>query len=303
MLTQKNKSLLVPVEISIFIYDNKLIKPFAIFLYLKLFAADKVHAYDEVFTRVRKDLKMSDGQNRTFRKHFKKLLDLNWVGYNPKANIYHIRSFDFIRAKNVFNGRRATELILDDVLQLQVYLAGVIICLSILKQIYFWRVVKGRLGTAAKKGAANQSRASRHPHAPSYFGVSNYTIARRLGCKSTRACQLKQAAAIAGYITRRHRYEDVKELDKADYLLRHMHAETKPGEAKRIRFWRPFDKKHQKIKVVMQLHDEIIPHIKFKIVKGFAELKVPSGLLKRHLASHNRASSRSFSSRGMKPRF
>src|ERR1043166_656696 len=100
MLSERQKILLVPVQVSEFVYDNGLTKPFSIFLYLKLFAGDKVSATDEVFAMLRQDLKMTDPKGRTFNKHFQQLLELNWIGYNAKSGVYHIRSFDYIRAVN-----------------------------------------------------------------------------------------------------------------------------------------------------------------------------------------------------------
>jgi|GEM_PF-3410495 len=290
MLSERHKILLVPVQISEFVYDNGLTKPFSIFLYLKLFAGDKVSATDEVFAMLRQNLKMTDLKGRTFNKHFQQLLELNWIGYNAKSGIYHIRSFDYIRAVNGFKRRRATKLFLKDILQLQVYLVGVLLCTEVYAQKYYWEIAKGRSRTATnKRDVANQSRASRLSSKPPYYGICNKRIARLLGCKYTRACNLKQAAAEAGYITIRHRYADIKELDKADYNMRPMIAERRPELAKRMRFWRQIKNGDKIVKVVQQLHDEILPHIEYKRVGGFAALKVPFGIVKVFLTNQSHA--------------
>lgn len=290
MLQKRHNILLVPVQISQFVYDNELTKPFSIYLYLKLLAGDKVAASDEVFNSLRTDLKMADPKNRTFRKHLQKLLDLNWIGYNAKSGIYHIRSFDHIRAVNGFKKCRATKLFLRDIKQIQIYLVGVIICSEIHGQKYYWEIVKRRSGTATKKrDVAKQSKASFHSSKPPYYGICNRKIARLLGCKYTRACTLKNAAAAAGYLTIRHRYLDVKELDKADYLLRPTLAEQNPQLARRLKFWRQIKNGNKIVKVVQQLHDEIIPHLEYKRVAGFAALKVPFAIIKGHLTKDSHA--------------
>lgn len=290
MLSERHKILLVPVQVSEFVYDNGLTKPFSIFLYLKLFAGDKVSATDEVFAMLRQDLKMTDPKGRTFNKHFQQLLELNWIGYNAKSGVYHIRSFDFIRAVNGFKKRRATKLFLKDILQLQVYLVGVLLCSEVYGQKYYWEIAKGRSRTATnKRDVAKQSRASRRSSQPPYYGLCNKRIARLLGCKYTRACNLKQAAAEAGYITLRKHYADIKELDEADYNLRPMLAEQRPELAKRMRFWRQKKGDRKIVKVVQQLHDEIIPHIEYKRVAGFAALKVPFGVIKSFLTNPSHA--------------
>lgn len=290
MLSERHKILLLPTQVSEFVYDNELIKPFSIFLYLKMFAGGKVSANDEVFAKLRQDLKMTDPKDRTFRKHFQKLLDLNWIGYNEQSDMYHIRSFDFIRAVNGFKKRRATKLFFKDILQLQVYLVGVLLCTEVHGQKYYWEIVQGMLRTATKKrDVAKQSKTSRRSSKPPYYGLCNRKIARLLGCKYTRACTLKQAAADAGYITIRHRYADIKELEKADYLLRSHYAERRPEIAKRLRFWRQIKNGDKIVKVVQQLHDEIIPHIEFKRVAKFAALKVPFGIIKGFLTTQSHA--------------
>jgi hypothetical protein len=290
MLSERQKILLIPVEVTEFIYENGLIKPFSIFLYLKLFAGNKVSATDEVFAKLRQDLKMSDPKGRTFNKHFQQLLELNWIGYNAESGIYHIRSFAYIRAINGFKKRRATKLFLKDILQLQVYLVGVLLCTQVYAQKYYWEIAKGRSGTATnKRDVAKQSRASRRSSKPPYYGICNKRIAKLLCCKYTRACNLKKAAAKAGYITLRKHYADLKELDKADYNMRPIIAERRPELAKRMRFWRQIKNGNKMVKVVQQLHDEIIPNIEFKKIASFASLKVPFGIIKSFLPNQSHA--------------
>jgi hypothetical protein len=284
MLSQRHNILLVPSQISAFVYDNKLVKSFSIFLYLKMFAGDKVSATDEIFAKLRGDLKMIDPKGRTFQKHFQPLLDHNWIGYNSKSGVYHIRSFDYIRAVNGFKKRSATKLFLKDLLQLQVYLVGVLVCNEVYKQQFYWEKVKGKSRAATRKrDVANQSKAPRHSSQPAYYGICNDRIAHLLGCKYTRACVLKQAAADAGYLTNRHRYADIQELEKADYAFRPMFADGKPAVGKKLRFWRQIKDGKKIVKVVQQLHDEIIPHMQFKRTAKFSALKVPFSIIKGFL--------------------
>ena len=290
MLDQRHKILLVPVQLSQFVYDNNLNKSFAIYLYLKLFAGDKISADDELFDKLKTELKMRDPKNRTFRKHFKKLLDENWIGFNPTSGIYHIRSFDYVRAINGFKKRRATKLFLQDLKQIQIYLVGVIINAEIYAQKYYWERVKRKPRTVTKqRGVTNQSRASFHPSKPKYYGICNRSIAKLLNCKYTRACTLKNAVAKAGYLTVRHRYKDFIKLRAADFYLRPMVSQTDPAIAKRLKFWRKWEDGVKYIQVVQQLHDEIIPQMQFKRVTAFAALKVPFGIIKGHFPLHAKA--------------
>jgi hypothetical protein len=264
------------------VYLNGLHKSFAIFLYLKLLAGDKVSDKAPLWDSLHRDLKMNDPKGRTFRKHFQELLDRNWVGYNPLTGIYHIRSFDYLRAHYGFKKRSATELTLHDIKQIQVYLVGVLISAEINAHKYYWEKVKRKPRAATKKrGVANQSTASLSSQSrPPYYGLSNRRIAHHLGCKPTRACVLKKAAAQAGYLTIRHRYKDFKDLAQADYALRPALAQSKPAEAKRLRFWSPTVDGSRGIKVVLQQHDEIIPHLRSRRIRSFSALRVPFGVLK-----------------------
>lgn len=288
MLSKRHNILIVPFQISEFVYQNRLTKPFSIFLYLKLFAGDKVSASDEVFDKLRTALNMADCKNRTFRKHLQKLLDLNWIGFNPKSGIYHIRSFDHIRAVNDFKSRRGTKVFLKDILQMQIYLVGVLICNKINDQIYHWEKIKRRPRTAAvNRDAANQSKAFVHPTQPKYFGLSNLKLAALLGCSYTRACVLKMEAAAAGYLNSSHRYLDIVILTEADYNLRPSLSTYNPAFAKRLKFWPQITKDGKRIvKVVQQLHDQIVPLIEYKRLPAFSSLQVPFGIIRGFLKTN-----------------
>jgi hypothetical protein len=290
MLSKRHQVFLLPVQISEYVLDHDLVRPFQIFLYLKMFAGDKIADTDPVFEKLRNDLRMTDPKNRTFKNHFKKLLELNWIGFNKKSGIYHMRSFDYIRAINGFKGRRATKLFYKDISQLQVYISAIMICKEIYAQKFYWERVKRRARTATiKRDVAMQAASSFLPSQPPYYGICNKTIARLLGCKYTNACNLKQAAANARYITTRHRYKDVAELLKLDYSLRANYALSKPLQAKKLRFWRQLKNGQKIVKVVLQLHDEIIPNMEFKRVSSFSALNVPFAVVKKFLPQNSSA--------------
>lgn len=275
MFSAGHNTLSVPVQISEFVFDNDLVKPFSIFLYLKLMAGDKVHDDDEVISQLKMDLKMSDPKNRTYRKHFQPLLDLNWIGYNQKSGIYHIRSFDYIRATNQFKQRRATMLCLKDIKQMQSYLVGVKINNIICNQIYHWEKLKRKRRTVTQRDVTNQSKSSFHSSQPAYYGICNRKLAELLNCKYTRASTLKKEAAENGYIEVGHRYLDIAVLDKSDYQLRARLAQSDPAVAKRCKFWRKKVNGKYVIKLVQQLHDEITPLMTYKKIISFSNLKVP----------------------------
>jgi hypothetical protein len=278
MIKPQNPYITIPVEVSQHVYEDRLVKPFAIYLFLKMYSSGKVHEASEVFELLRQELGMKD--NRTFKKHLGKVLELDWVGYNKKSGYYHVRTIDHIRAVNGFIKRRATRLESKDIQQLQTYLVGAIINQNIHTQRYCREFLKMKLGIATLTwGVANQSLGTFQEYGKSHYGISNQRLAKILGCKYTRACQLKHQAAAAGYIYVRHRYKDYCILDKPDYDFRSMIAETgRPRLAQRLKFWRQFVDGQVIFKVVQQLHDEIIPNMEFKRLSSYSSLKVHDSL-------------------------
>ena len=268
MLPKNPGYLTVPVEIIELANNKGYLKPLAIYLYLKLFVGDKVSHQNKIFDQLCIDLKMTD--SRTFNKHISVLLSLNWIGYNKTSKIYHIRAFNYLRTVHELKSCQACITKLDDILQIQLYAIGVIINYAIRKQIYFQKRAKGILRTATKKGpVAKQSKVPRRSSILPYCGLSNRGLAKILRCKQTRACNLKNEAAKAGYLKNKHRYQDITILTKPDYLLRPTIFQGNQALANRVRFFSKKKGGDRRIIVVQQLRDEIIPLMAFKNVSGF----------------------------------
>jgi hypothetical protein len=264
MIQPLNQKLLVPIELLEFVYENKLFKSLTIFLLLKIYIGDKVCSNSEVFPFIKENFKMKDSKDRTFNKHFQRLLEMNWIGYNKKNKIYHIRSFKFLKELYQFRKKRSSEVYLKDIKQIQIYIVGVILCKAIYDQKYYWEKVKRLRSATNYKGVANQAKTFCLPLKPNYYGLSNTKIAALLNCNYTRASVLKNAAFKLGYIHLFHHYEDVIELDKPDYYIRPKISLSQPQLAKRLRFWSKIRNGKRVVLIVRQLHDEILPNIPFK---------------------------------------
>lgn len=276
-LVQKYKSFLLPVRIAEFVYAGDFVKSFAIYLYLQLFAGSEVSENDEIFKRLCQDLKMNDPKGRTFGKHFKVLLDLKWIKHNQKLGIYQIRSFHHIRNHN-FEGEWATTLILKDIKHLQTYLVGVILCNDIRNQKCYCKRGKGKSGTEAKyRAAANQSGSFRSFYRPLYYGKSNDSISHLLGCSYTRACQLKLAAAEAGYIKNIPHFKVIRRWENGFYQSRAEIKDRDPELAKRLKFRKRAINGRLVTELVQQLPNEIVPLMQFKRISRFSELRIPFG--------------------------
>lgn len=276
MYNIKNTKLLLPVDQAAYAYQNGLIKGLAIYMYLKFCTDGKIKCTDPLFTQLRKDLRLTD--NRTFKLHINKLIAHNWIGHCPKSGIYFIRNTNFIRQLYNFRGRQATAVQPRDLKNFQQYLAAVLICKQIDAQQFYWDVVvKRKLNKATVKwAAATHSRVSSHSSTrPKYFGLCNNTIAGLLGCKQTRACVLKNQAAALGYLQVKHRYLDLLSLQKPDFKVRSVMYEKYPEYAGRIRCWLKWQGDQKYIKLVLQMHDEIVSKITFKRIPKLSAVCLP----------------------------
>lgn len=277
MFELKNNKILLPVEQAAFAYRNGLIKGLAIYLYLKFYTDGKVKSDSPIFTQLRNDLRLKD--NRTFKLHIDSLIKLNWIGYDPSSGMYFIRNTKYIRRLYNFRQRQASVVLLQDLKNFQLYLASVLICKEVKDQEFYWDVVKPRRlrKAAAKWAVAKHSGASSHSSGerPKYFGLCNKTIAGILGCKQTRACVIKNKAAALGYLTVKHKYRDLLVFDKPDFNVRSYIHEQFPAAKGRIRCWVKWKDNKKYYKLVLQLHDEIISHIKFKRIEKLSAIRLP----------------------------
>lgn len=278
MLRPRHTKLRVPVELSLHVYHIGLIKPFSLYLYLKLFSDGKLHESSPVFQQMRKDLRMTD--NRTFKKHIAKLIELTWLGYNPVLGIYFIRSFDHLRFINTFKKRRASTFFLKDTNHVQKYLVGVILSANVMGQAFYWerKYKRGRRTTTKKTDVASQSKVL--SKVPEYYGLSQKAIAKELGCSQTRASVLKNAAARAGYIKVNKKFARYATLSEADFKARANLNDLFPMLRGMFRVVTKKVGGFMEYHIVVQCHDEIIPKIKFKTVSKFNNLQVSPAIVR-----------------------
>jgi hypothetical protein len=286
MISPRHTKLQVPVELSRYAYQRDLVSPLSIYLYLKLFSDGKLHQSSPVFKHVRTDLRLKD--NRTYKKHLSKLMELGWIGYNIKSGIYFIRGFDHLRLVHNFRMRSASHFSLEDVKKLRAYLVGVILSKMVMGQKFYWeRKYRGGRRTATKKtDVASHSKVL--SEVPEYYGLSVKAIAKELGCCPARASVLKNAAAKAGYIKVNKKFAFYAKFTKADFAVRSILNDLYP----QLRgLFRVISKKvggFTEYHIMVQCHDEIVPKVKFKTVSKFNNLKVSPAIL-RHVEIQGRA--------------
>lgn len=270
----------IPVEVSRYVVKNGLEKTFCIFLYLKFHSSGKLRIDSPVFSNIAKDLQIKD--NRTFKKHFNKLIELNWIKLNDKADIYFIRGFDRLRAENNFKSKQATTIFYKDLRKFDAYVIGALISAEVVKQKYFWEVVVRRKlrPVANKRDATNPAWLNVYNDPPKYYGVSLIKIATMFGCSKTRASQLRKKAAAAGYIKTVHKFTEITCLPKPDYNVRAQIEQQSPELTGKLRFKKELVNGINFIFVLIQGTDEVIPKIRFKTITKFNNLVVPPSIKK-----------------------
>lgn len=276
MFEPKNNRILLPIEMAQFAYRKKLIKSLAIYLYLRFYSDGIVKSDSPLLTQLRNDLKLKSPH--TFKKFMAPLLQHNWIGHCQISGVYFVRKMPMLRVVHQFKDRWAVVMVPQDLKNIQVFLAAIIICKEINDQEFYWDVVeKRKLKKAPNKwvGAKHSKASSHSSKRPKYFGLCNKTIARHLGCKQTRACVLKNKAAALGYLEVKHRYHDIMVLDKPDFNIRAMLYEQFPNAKGRIRCWRKWKGDKKYIKLVLQLHDEIISKLTFKRMEKLSAIRLP----------------------------
>ena len=281
MFEAKNNRVLLPIELAQYGYKKKLVKSLAIYLYLRIYTDGKVKSDSPLFSQLRLDLRLKD--ERTFRKHIAPLIKLNWIGYCPDSGVYFIRQMPQLRVAHEFEDRWAAVVEPHHLKHFQIFLAAILINKEVHDQSFYWDVVQLRkLKKAPNKwvGAEHSKASSHSSKRPKYFGLCNKTIAGILGCKQTRACVLKNKAAKFGYLEVHHRYHDIMELDRPDFNIRAVLYEQFPKYKGRIRIWRKWKGTAKYIKLLLQLHDEIIPKLTFKRMQKLSHIHLPIEVLR-----------------------
>jgi hypothetical protein len=91
MKNQKLIYLNVPVALCEYVIINKLINPFRLFLYLKTLG-HKFQMNNILVRGALKTLKISS--KKTLETNLKKLVDINWIGFNQNNNTFFVRGFE-----------------------------------------------------------------------------------------------------------------------------------------------------------------------------------------------------------------
>lgn len=93
----------IPIELCFYVLRQKLLPAFKVYILLKMISSGKL----KLDAWVKKCFSELCGYKtiRSLNNQLKKLLELDWIGFNKKSGIYHIRSFDSVQKKYSFYKR------------------------------------------------------------------------------------------------------------------------------------------------------------------------------------------------------
>lgn len=250
------------MDILEFCNAEKCIKALQVFLYLKS-KGDIINEKMIDFKDIKKVIKVCT--RRTFNKHIGKLIQLNWIGYNKGSKNYFIRSFKKICLGNNFVKKSGVVFDYSNFSQFKSFVEASIICHDINKQEYACKkaFIK-KMGIAAlKKGGALQAENRLYLGFAAYSGKSNVGLSKLLHCGKSQANRAKINAKKNRYLNTRKHIRVLEELDGYNRAIK-----SDFGNSNNIQF-RTVKINGKKItQVYQQLHDEIIPMLRFKRIRG-----------------------------------
>ena len=149
----RNRYYLLPMPIIELVFKNGLHAQFKLYLYLKASSDGHIKNLDK--TALAKRLKVS---RTTLDKHLNQLQARNWIGYNEKRNIWHIRSFSTLLLIEKLKGRTGVWFKVTDFDKFTQFIDSSVVSEQVRKE-----KVK-HFGKAQQKGSAFQL--------PKYFAIS-----------------------------------------------------------------------------------------------------------------------------------
>ena len=198
-MLKPGRTIFLPLQLTNHVIANKLYKPFGLLVYLKFNCSGKIQINTADFDRIGKELRKS---GRTIRNNLKKLLELNWVGYNPKSKYYFVRSFGKIMQMFGFKTKSYAEFEEKDILLVKdfVFAAGI------------GQMINTQIRNKRKKIAATHQGVINIAKLPTIqdslsFPISNLAASKCLNISKSGASKLKKQTSLSGFIKVQHSYK------------------------------------------------------------------------------------------------
>lgn len=205
-----NCHFVVPVELCRYVLKKKFTKPFQLYLCLKHYCSGKTSLIKEDLEEIA-DL-TGYKSIRSVRNNLKKLLKINWIGYNQKSGNYFIRSFGKIKRMCGIESQTGMCYDFDD--------EG----FKNVKRFCIEAVIGYLINTQKKKRWMSEREKGRSKHdthtSSGFFPISSIALAKILYISLSTAHKYKTIAVGAGYIEKRSCWTDTGISVKEYALMR-----------------------------------------------------------------------------------
>lgn len=232
----------VPVSLCKYVADNKYFTEFSAYVALQLYS-DGITDYGTAMNTLSSMPKLTSKKSRD--KHFKKLLSIGWVGYNPLTGNVFLRSIKQICEGYGLCTKRVVMLYPKDLATVKLFVYGSILCNKTRQQDVAIRLNSKKKPAVKYRDTALQA---------SYTGLGKYGLSKLFSCSTTEAIRIKARLEEEGYIETKNRFQKVKELQRADFLLKSIVTDSNEKAGNKL-FFRRF--KTGQLWLCRQLHDEI----------------------------------------------
>lgn len=200
------KTINIPTELCQWALQNRRVPLLKIYLYLQFNYSGKVRLGKGEFKDICQALGYKSAKQPT--KHFMTLLELNWIGFNPKSGYHFIRGIDTIRSIEGFKRQTAIKMEHKDIFHLREFCFSVV-----LENLNNKQKQRKRSQTViANRGSKNSNKITNQTGTSStlFKPISNDVISTLLGFTKSYSSTVKKKCVELGYIQVRHNFIEYK---------------------------------------------------------------------------------------------
>ena len=177
-----NEYLKIPVDLCIYSFNHKLLKPFKLYVLLSALTQGNIILSSDDLKLIANMLKYKT--DKSVKNNLRRLVEAGWVGYDPFSGRFWIRGFDELRKRLSLENRKAVEFGIEDMENFEVFCFSAIVGKLIIRQD--WRRRSARM----KSGSAFPDL----PFKPGYFAMSNDYLSKVIYISPSRVSQYKKLA-------------------------------------------------------------------------------------------------------------
>lgn len=190
MKPKNQKYYLLPVQLTLLIRRERLIREFQTWLLLKNWCNGRMEITARTRSRLASFLHCS---TRTIERYLKTLRERNWIGLDPKTNLTYIRGFDALLIIERIPGRLAVWFDIDRIFDTEAFLAASTDSILIRQQkVKEWR--ERAAGVHLKRGTNQPA------PVPTFYPVALSLHNAFFGIAKSTAARERKLAAEAGFL-------------------------------------------------------------------------------------------------------